>query len=667
MASVISSMGLGSGIDINSLVTNLVNAEQAPVTQKLNKREAADQAKLTAFGTIKGALADFRSSLAGLSKLGNTNQRTATSSDTSSVTVTADSNADLGNYRLEVKQLAQGHAVASTPFATVNAPVGTGTLTIKLGTYQTEPSPTFVQNPDKGTLSLTIDSSNNTLSGIRDAINKADAGISAAIVYNGSGYQLVLNSEDGGVKNAMQITGIAGLQYTSGTVAGDTMTQTQAAKDAIVSINGLDVHSTSNTVSNALKGVTLNLLKAEAPNTQTLVNVDISQGSADSFTKPLQDFVKSYNDLYAAVKSVASYNAATKTAGPLLGDSVVQGAMAMVRSQLTQPVSGLTGSIRSLVDIGLRTQADGTLSLDTTKLKQAVSTDRDSVAAVFAVLGRPGNTGVQYTDATSATKTGSYAVNVTHAATQGFLTGNALAAPFPLVLTGAGNDNTFSISVDGVNSDPIALTPNTYANGDALATEIQARINGDSKLRTANVSVSVALDAGNHLVITSKSFGSSSNVSVTQANSALGLTVGSGSTAGSDIAGTIGGLEAEGKGQQLSAISGDASGLKLLIGDNTAGDKGAVSFSRGLTERLDKALGSILNTNGSVSARLNGLQKDLDRIQSDRDKLAERMSQLQRRLIKQFTAMDSLVGQLQSTGSYLAQQLSNLPNSNSSN
>lgn len=674
MASIVSSTGLGSGIDINGLVTQLVEAEQKPVTTRLDKKEAGIQAKVTAFGTFKSALADFRSSLSGLTSLNQFRQVSATSSNEDILTVSAASNADLGNYKVEVKQLAQSHALASSgTYKTANDPVGTGTLTIKFGTYTVASgasgtTSTFTQNAEKGSLTLNIDGTNNTLSGIRDAINKANAGVSAAILFNGTGYQLVLNSADSGAKNAMQITGIDALQYTGGTVAGDAAIQTQSAEDALLNINGLPVSSASNTVSNVLKGVTFKLLKAEDPNSKTLVDVAVNKGSSDETSKALEAFTKAYNDLLSTIKEVASYDAEAKKAGPLLGDPAVQGAMSMVRSLLTQPIPGLTGSVKSLVDIGLKTNADGTVSLDSRKLSKALESNRDEVAALFSVIGRPSDSGVQYVDANFETQPGSYGVEVTHAATQGTLKGGvafALSVGSPLVITEGVNDS-FSINVDGAVSGTIKLTAGSYTDPQSLLTEIQSRINGDESLRKAGLSVTATLDDSNHLLISSKSYGAASKVSIGSSNASLGLDSTATATDGTDIAGTIGGLAAEGKGQQLSAIGGAATGLKVFIEDNSVGLRGSVVFSRGLMERLDKALGSILGSSGSVASRSSGLQKDLDQIIEDRTKLAERMEKLQVRLLKQFTAMDSLVGQLQSMGSYLSQQLKNLPYSGNS-
>lgn len=663
MAGIIS-MGLGSGLDINGLVSKLVVAERAPTAGRLDRQEAAIQAKISAFGNFKSALSVFRDSFASLKELSTFQKVTATSSDTAVISTSALSNADIGNYRLESKQLAQSHTLVSPVFDAADAVVGTGTVTIKFGVTDFDAMSNtyngFSQNAEKGTLTLTIDPTNNTVTGIRDAINKAKAGVTAAAIYDGRGYRLVLNSTDSGANNAMQVTAVSGdgLSALDFNATSRNMSQTQQAQDAVVSINGLDVTSASNTVGGALKGLTLSLQQAQPGK---IVNVDVGQGNGD-IVKAIEYFVKSYNDLVTAVKNVASYNAESKTGGVLLGDSAVQGAVSQLASEMGRFVEGLSGSVRGLVDLGIRKKADGTLNLNSVQLNAALTADRDSVAAVFAMIGRTTDDGVHYLGGGSNTCVGQYGVHVTQAATQGKFTSQQ-GITFPLVIDST--NKVFRINVDGVQSGDIVLTEGSYLNGSALTAEMQSRINGDSALKAGGAAITVTLDNANHLVVASKSFGSASQVSITQANATLGLALGIGSTPGQDVDGTIGGQTAEGKGQQLTATTGDANGLSILIPDRKVGARGTINFSRGLMERLDKVMGSFLDQKGSVASRTDGLQKSLDKIQGERQKLDDRMSRLEERLLAKFNAMDSLLGQLQSTSSYLTQQLKNLPYSNS--
>ncbi|MDP1665056.1 MAG: flagellar filament capping protein FliD [Methylobacter sp.] len=657
----ITSTGLGSGIDIKSLVSSLVSAEQVPVTKRLDKQEATLTAQISSYGSLKSAMSSFQTSLSGLKYASAFQKISATSSDTAIITTSAGSNADVASYNLEVKQLAKSQTLASSSFSSATSTVGTGTLTIKFGTtaYDIDNNPTgFTQDGNQGTLSLTVDSSNNTLAGLSLAINQAKAGITASVVTDNSGSRLVLSSTKTGQNSSMEIsvtndadtsnTDNAGLSKLAYNAAAANMVQPQAAQDAILAINGLDITSSSNTVDTALKGLKLNLLQAQPGK---IVTVSTSQNNDDIVTA-VNSFVKGFNDLVSTVTPLTTYNTTTRKGGLLQGDPTLGSAMASLRYELGNMISGLNGSAKSLADIGISTQRDGTLALDSTRLNSQLASNRPGVTGVFAAFGNPSNSNVLFLSNTADTKAGQYAVDITQIATQGVLNG---AAPSSLTI-GAGND-TFSIKVDGTQSGSIALTQKTYASYAELATEIQSRINGDSALKAKGLSVGVAYDTDNNrMIFTSKSYGASSQLQITaNTTNTLGLSVSTG-TAGFDITGTIGGLAATGKGQILTSTAGNSTGLKLLIEGTTTGSKGTIDFSRGLIERLDKVMTGALSKTGTFTNRTNGLQKNIDQITKQRTELADRMSSLEERLYKRFNRMDAMLGRMQSTASYLTQQ-----------
>ncbi len=657
----IASLGLGSGIDIRSIVDGLVAAERQPQEFLLTRQESDIQAKLSSYGVFKSGLSSFRSSLSGLRDAGKFGALQAKVSDSDVIGASVSSNADVGHFNLESKQLAQAQSLVSFGFANADAVVGTGTLTIKFGTTDYDPATDtyngFSQNAEKGTLTLTLDASNNTLTGMRDAINQADAGVNASIVYDGSAYRLVLASESTGAASSMQISvddpSLSNFEFNA---TATNMEQTQVAKDAILSINGLDVTNATNTFQNTLKGVTLDLTQAQPGQA---ISLDITR-STDGVLGALQGFVDSFNELAATVNDLTAYDPATQTGSALLGDATLRSGMSQIRSVMGSLVSGLQGtSIRTLVDLGVTTQADGTLKFDSSKLTAALKSDPDGVAAVFTQIGIPSDDRVTFFSNTDATEIGNYSVNVTQAATQGLLSGanNSVAS---LVVSSGVND-TFKIKVDGVLSSDITLTAGTYANGDDLAKEIQAQINGNQSLKDQGSKVAVAYDsANNRLLITSESYGANSAVEITASSANdLGLTIATG-VAGTDVAGTIGGVAAAGDGQYLTANNG----LKLFIEGGVSGSLGTVNFSRGLMEKLDAVLGGLLDRDGALSAKTDGLNSSLTDINDERQKLNEKLAQYEERLLERFNAMDAILGQLQSTGSFLSQQLASLPYNN---
>ena len=327
---VLTSPGIGSGLDVKTLVSKLVAAEIQGPSLRLTTQEAQLQGQISALGTLKSALSDFQSSLSGLTSASTLQGMTATSSNATLFSATAGNDAVAGTYSIEVQKLAQAQKLASTAFTNTTDVVGTGTLTFRFGTYDSTGN-TFTVNASKPTGSVTIDATNNSLQGIRDAVNQANIGVTATIVNDGTGNRLVFTSNDSGAANSLEVTvgndgsgtntdntGLSQLAYdptaTAGT--GKNLTQTIAAQDAVAVIDGLTVTNATNTVSGAIQGVTLNLLQA-SPGVTSTVNV---AADTSSVTNALQSFVSSYNKLVDQIQTLSSYDSTTQQAGPLLGD-----------------------------------------------------------------------------------------------------------------------------------------------------------------------------------------------------------------------------------------------------------------------------------------------------------------------------------------------------------
>ncbi len=663
----ISSLGVGSGLDIASIVEQLVASEAVPKETLLNAREAELQAELSAVGTFKAALSSFQDTFSSLSTATAFRQATAASSDSGVFTASASGEAIPGSYSIEVTDLAQAHKLASKAFTNTTDTVGTGDLTFRFGTYDSDLN-TFTANPERTIESITIDGTNNSLEGIRDAINAADIGVSASIVNDGSGYRLMFKSDSTGADNSIEITvndtgdgnhlndsGLSQLAFdptAAGVGTGKNLTQTSAAQDASFSIDGLPMTRSTNDVTGAIEGVNLTL-KGETSGTPALLTVSAITSTASN---NVQAFVNAYNELETSLDQLTGYNATTDQAGALLGDSLVNGALNGIRNLITGSITGLSGQYTSLAQLGISFQADGSLELDASTLNQALEDDPDAVARVFAAVGTPTDSLVDYVSSTSDTLVGDYAVEITQLATQGSFTG-AAAGGFPLTVD-ATND-TFEIKVDGVQSGVISLTQATYATGAELATQLQSRINADSELKAQGVTVTVEFDT-DHFVITSDSYGSTSKVEFTAVEGGgLGLSVATG-TDGVDVAGTIGGVAALGSGQQLTG-TGDADGLKLEITGGALGSRGTVSFTRGMADLLDTFMETYLGDDNIIDSRTDGINTRIDSVEDDREDLALRIQQLEARYIAQFTALDLLLNQLQATSSYLTQQLANLP------
>ena len=654
--------GIGSGLDIEGIVTQLIAAERGPVESRLLQRATRLTSQLSAFGTFQGALSNLQTSITTLSRASTFTQRSVSSSDSDAITATARSNAAPGSFRVQVNNLAEAQSLASGRFDSLTDTVGEGPLTLRFGTVDVDPpaaSPQsfngFSVNGDRASVSITLDSSNNSLQGVRDAINAADAGVSAAIVDDGEGFRLLLSATQTGAANAVEIqvddadgndADTAGLSRLSFSAGANNLEQTVAGRDASFSVNGLQLTSDSNRVESVVDGVDLTL--RQATEAAVTVSIDNNEGAVRS---AIEGFVSSFNNFARVSGNLTAYNADAGTAGPLQGDITARSIVSQVRTALARPAQGFDGPFSTLAELGIRTQADGSLSIDESTFNAALRDNFDRIAGVFARVGDAADSTVQFVSSTDATRVGRFDIEVTRLASRGALQGAAIAAPTalaPLVIDGS--NDSLSLTVDGVASGAISLTQGSFESGEALAAALQARINGAEPFADRGISVSVAFTADNRLEIRSARFGSRSTVELTaidtQSTATLGLAVGAG-TAGQDVAGTIGGVAATGNGQRLSgAVGSPAEGLVIDVTGGTTGARGTVNVSSGVAVALNGVLEGFLGSDGLLALRTDGLQGRVERIEEDREALNLRLEALEERFRRQFSALDPLLATL---------------------
>ena len=656
-----SGISASTNFDINAIVTSLMQAEQRPAVL-LNEQKTSYQAKISAFATLKNSLSTFQTALGNLASTSKFKVQAATSGNNDIFTATSDGNATVGNYAIKVGQLAQAHKIATSSFANTSAAVGTGTVTITLGTYDAV-SNSFTANPDKSPKNLTITAANNSLTGIRDAINAGDLGVTASIVNDGqNGGRLVLTSKESGAANSIKIsvadadggntdgTGLSSLAYdpTAAAGAGKNLGELQAGKNALLNIDGIDVESASNVVSGILQGVTLNLFKADPT---TSVSLDITKDSA-KIEESVNAFVKAFNDFNTTLRNLTKFDESTtdftkKNSGVLLGDATTRSISTQIRSALTRTVTGV-GDFNSLSQIGVAFQRDGSLAVDSTKLKDAISTNFDDIAKLFSAVGTATDSGVSYVTQGAKTQSGNYSVNITQAASRGTLTGSA----GPNLNIVAGSNDALQIKI-GEGTYNITLTAGNYASAADLANEVR------SQLSSAKSSAEVTVEGG-VLKITTPGYGSEAVIEIKGGNAAADL-FGSSPTAvaGKDVAGTINGAAATGKGQVLtSSASGNAAeGLALLIQGNTTGARGDINLSVGYAATLNSLVKEMVSDTGILASKTEGLTDSVNRVTKQEEALTVRLTAVEARYRAQFVALDVLVSQLKTTQSYLTQQL----------
>lgn len=372
----VSSTGLGSGLDVSSIVNQLVALERQPITQ-LQTAAKGIQTKISAYGQITSltnTLRDASAKLAGSSLW----QQSSASSDSTALKVSGTGSAAAGSYTVSVQQLARAHSLASPAQASAEAVMGSGQLALTVG---------------GSTTTLSFSEADTTLADIRDAINASAAGVSAAIVSDVNGARLTLTSRQSGLAQAMTLSAtdlsggaasgpFASLGYPGG------MVETQAAANARATVNGLAVESASNQLDGAIPGLSLNLQAV----TSTPAEISVSSDSS-SQKAAVQAFADAYNALNNYLRTQTRYDDSTSTAGTLQGDSTAVGVLSRMRGMLRES-SSASARFGRLADLGFDVQKDGTIKLDNAKLDNALAQPAE-LAKLFGASGSSGDSASQ--------------------------------------------------------------------------------------------------------------------------------------------------------------------------------------------------------------------------------------------------------------------------------
>lgn len=667
----ISSIGVGSGLDVNGIVTQLMALESQPA-KVLNTREASYQAQISAYGSVKGALSALQSAAHALTDSSKYSTVKASSSDPGVLTAAASATASPGSsYSVEVTQLARAQKLAATGQASQISVIGTGTLSFEFGTIATG-SGSFDSNTGRYTgasftangsaaKTVTIDASHNSLTGIRDAINAANIGVTASIINVGGAtpYRLTLASTATGEASSMRIsvTGDAalGTLLAHDPAATQNLSETSTAQDAKLKIDGLAISRSTNTITGAIPDVTLTLGKTNAGSPLTVSTARDQSALATS----VDALVKTYNDLNRTISELTLYDQATGNRGILLGDSAVRAIQSRLRAALSATLPGGSG-MNNLSQAGVSFQKDGSLALDMGKLQSAIASNPEGISALFSATAKSSDSQIKVTATTPRTKPGSYAVDITTLPTQGKTVGSA-AVSAPLTITAGVNDQ-LAITLDSVSST-ITLPPGTYTAA-ALAETVQTAINGTSAFASGRVSVT---QTSGVITIASEKYGAASRLNVTGGSAKTDiLGAAPTSTDGADVVGSINGVAATGTGQTLSGKSGTATdGLKVQVLGGVIGSRGNITVAHGFAYQIDALADSLLDDTGPISARTNGIGRSIKDIGVQRDQLARRLTQKEQYYRAQFSALDSTIASMKQTSAFLTQQLANLPTSNS--
>ncbi len=664
----------GTGLDVRSLVDQLVAAEGGPVSSRLDRKEVNIQEGLTAMGTFKGALLDFQSSLAPLRKENAFKSINATSSNEEKFTVSAEDNAVLGSYDIEISQLAQSQKLKSQAFGSEFDTIGSGTISIEFGQINNATN-TFNVNSKIPTQHIEIDEENGSLRGIQQTINEANAGVRASIINDGTGYRLILNSEKSGIENSLRISisdddvndedlfGLSQLAYNPVATAGEegaaavgkNLEEAAQAKNSLFSIDGISISNSSNEIPDSIPGITLSLKKTTEDSFESFK----IEKETTRIKQSIETFVSSYNELMASVASLTGFDSETGQAGPLSGDPAIRGIMDQIRRRLSTSFNGINENLTSLSMIGIDSSRNGSLSLDDFKLNSALENNANEIAHLFAAAVSTSDAKIRVTSKKIPATNGVFNITIDQIPASASLTGPVLAN-YP--------DNIFNVpekiqlSIDGITTAELKLLPRSFESGKAFAAELERVINQDANLMRNDKSVSVTY-INNALKITSNSIGLASDVSIISIgqdlSSLTGLTTGKGQS-GNDLRATVNGYELTGEGTKLK-LEGVLSGVVIDVNGKQTGNRGELIVTNGVASILDELTNSFLDSNGLLNARIDGYNSKIKNINKERENLVRKLEVSEQRHLKEFSNLDAMLGKMRSTSNFLAEKLSTLP------
>jgi flagellar hook-associated protein 2 len=535
----LSSPGVGSNLDVKTIVQTLVNAAIVPKQNQLNKVTSSANTTLSDIGKLSSAFSSLQTSLSSLSDLSSLYSLKAVTSDSSYFNATINSQTAIkGTHQIEVQKLAQNQNLATDYVVDPNH-LGTGTVSINFGTYNSDKSQ-FAVNAAATPLNITISSGNDSLSGVASAINNASSEVRASVVQDDKGSRLSITSTKTGETYAMQITGsLSALNYDP-TTSNTPLIENVAAQNSLVKIDGITLSQNSNQLTNAISGVTLNLTKAALGTSTSLSIADDTTNLQDS----VKDFVSKYNTAYNLLANLTKYDSSTKKAGSQQGDSQFRNLQQGLVGLLSTSVRNPNSPIQSLADIGITPDANGELQINQTKFDNVFANNYSNIGSIFAKSAYTTDSNATVLSVSSSVKSGSYSINLSQ------------------------------------------LTP------------------------------------------------------------------------GVSIAGTIGGLSASSSNGVNLTGSGDLAGLSINIFSGSTGSRGTVEVSDGLANKMSAFIDTYINaTAGQFTQRTKLINNQLKDLSNEQDKITARSNALTSKYLAQFNALDVLMSKLNSTSSYLSQQL----------
>lgn len=659
--------GLNSGIDTAAIVEGLLDIQQTQLDRTELKRQGILQQQ-AAFQSLEAQLVSFRSSASTLSKTRNNvfEAKTISVSDENAILATASSDAAPGVYQLTVDSFARAHQVASQGFASDTSEITQGTFTLQQG--------------DRPPAEITIDGSNNTVQGLVDAINLAGTDVQAALIKDGSTtdpYRILLTSSETGEANAITLTN--SLAADSGDAVKPTFdfgVPVQEATNAAVRLGSgagaIVIENSTNELDDIIPGVSLEVLQQDEDKTITLKIGQDTGGAIEA----VQNFVDSYNSLTTFINDQTRYSEGTGEAGLLLGNRSVIQIQNQLQSELQKVVPGLNTSVNRLSTVGIGFTDQGTLTFDSSKLKNVLEGEVEGASAndvkrLFALDGASTNQGIEFILGTSRTQEtdSPIEVDISQAAEQASITSTNSLAGGTIVNS---FNNELTLSLDGASLD-VTLAEGFYSD-EELAAQLESVINAHPDAAGRRVIVGVTDDGagGNKLTITSGTYGESSKVQIESGSALVGLGLsGSESDEGVDVAGVFrinGKVEqATGRGRVLvgerdNEFTDDLQVRVTLTADQITSDsEGELSITRGTSSRLGRLIANMQNSESGILKTVNDrFEQQAEDILDSIEQQKEIFDTQEQELLAQFVALESALTELKSTENFLTQQFAQL-------
>lgn len=622
----ISFSGLSSGIDVNSIVTQLMSLEKRPLSRfNLQKQEL--QQSTNVYQELKSRINSFTSSLSALTSSATFNPMKAASSTTETATASASVTATEGSYSVTVYKLSQAHKISSTAQASTSNALGT------TGKFKVNGKEITVEASD-------------SLANIAQKINDADASVTASIINGGTNNSfLSLTADKAGASNAIQIEDVEGPALAA---LGSFGTQILAAQNADFEVDGVRLESDKNTIADVLPGVTLTLGKA-ALDGSVKTTVTVSRDTT-AVKERMKTFRDAYNNVVGFIREASQFDADTFASGPLFGDSTAAQVEAGLASVVFSSVG--SGTVRNVAQLGFSFEEDGTLKFDESAFDKIAASNPSDIAKVFAASGSSANGSLRYVSSSNRSVTGVYSVDITQAATLS----SGTASTAQTQVSGGGEVITFGGAL--FNNASIILT-----TSGGTASDLVSQINNDTRIKDL---VKASLDNDGKLVLESKRYGAAgvftaaSSEAASDSNSGIGTT-GLSVAAGLDVAGTINGETATGNGQFLMGATGNArtEGLQIMYTGTATGAVGEINFTQGLANMLDGTMKSFTDSvNGVITAAVKANESQIQDIDLRIAKMNESFVLKEQYLRQKFARMEEAMAKLQSQGGQVANMVS---------